>query len=48
MEKVVVIDNFGIRIDKYLMNSTEYTRNKIQKLINDGDILVNEKKVKTN
>ena len=35
------------RIDKYLSENTDFTRNKIQKLIDDGNILVNGKKVKS-
>ena len=44
--EVKVLDNFGIRIDKYLINNTEFTRSKIQRLIDDGNILVNDNKVK--
>lgn len=44
--EIVVKDN-GVRIDKYLMNETEMSRSKIQKLIENGNILVNDKKVKT-
>ena len=36
----------GIRIDKYLMSETSFSRNQIQKLINEGKILVNGKNVK--
>lgn len=35
-----------IRVDKYLMNNTDYSRSKIQKLIDDGNILVNDKEIK--
>ena len=41
MMKIVVSDNERIRIDKYLINNTDMSRNKIQKLINDGKIRVN-------
>ena len=41
------VNNDGIRIDKYLVLNTEYTRSKIQKMINDGDILVNGRQIKT-
>ena len=44
--EIIVKDN-GVRIDKYLMNETEMSRSKIQKLIENGNILVNDKKVKT-
>lgn len=38
----------GVRIDKYLSLETEYSRNKIQKLINDEKILVNGKVISNN
>ena len=41
MMEIVVSDNDRIRIDKYLINNTDMSRNKIQKLINDGMIRVN-------
>ena len=41
MMEIVVSDNDRIRIDKYLINNTDMSRNKIQKLINDGKIRVN-------
>ena len=41
MMEIVVSDNERIRIDKYLINNTDMSRNKIQKLINDGKIRVN-------
>ena len=34
------------RIDKYLQDKTDYTRSKIQKLIDNNNILVNNKEVK--
>ena len=37
----------GKRIDKFLTEETEYTRSKIQKMLEDGYILVNNSKVKT-
>ena len=46
--EIKVAGNFGIRIDKYLMDNTEFTRSKIQKMINDGNILVNGNTVKRN
>ena len=36
-----VIDNDGIRLDKYLMNSLDISRSKAQKLIDNGNVLVN-------
>ena len=45
----MIIDenNVDIRIDKYLTDNTEYTRSKIQKMIDNGNILVNGKEVKS-
>ena len=45
--KIKVIDEDNVRIDKYLMNNTDYSRSKIQKMIENGYILVNDKTVKT-
>lgn len=47
MNVINVIYNDGIRIDKYLLDKLDISRNKIQKLINDNNILVNGKSVKT-
>ena len=44
--EVKVLANEGIRIDKYLMEVTDFSRSKIQKLIDDEKILVNNKKIK--
>ena len=43
---IVEINDSGKRIDKYLNENTEYTRSKIQKIIENGNILVNDVKVK--
>lgn len=43
---IVEINDSGKRIDKYLNENTEYTRSKIQKMIENGNILVNDIKVK--
>ncbi len=43
---IVEINDSGKRIDKYLNENTEYTRSKIQKMIENGNILVNNIKVK--
>lgn len=43
---IIDINNIGKRIDKYLCDNTEYTRSKIQKMIESGNILVNGIKVK--
>ena len=45
--EIRVEENSGIRIDKFLINSTDMSRSKIQKLIDDNYILVNNKSVKT-
>ena len=44
--EIKVIENSNLRIDKYLMDNTDYSRSKIQKLISEGYILVNDKVVK--
>ena len=44
----IKVDKSGIRIDKYLSLVTEYSRNKIQKLINNDLILVNDNYVTNN
>ena len=46
MVEIKVIENSNLRIDKYLMDNTDYSRSKIQKLISEGYILVNDKVVK--
>ena len=43
----ITVMKSGSRIDKYLMNNTEYSRSYIQKLIDNGMILVNGKEVKS-
>ena len=43
---IVEINDSGKRIDKYLNENTEYTRSKIQKMIENGNILVNDVKLK--
>ena len=44
--KIKVEENSNLRLDKYLMNNTDYSRSKIQKLVDEGYILVNDKEVK--
>ena len=42
--KIEVIENENSRIDKYLSTKLlEFSRNKIQKLIEEGNVLVNDK-----
>ena len=43
--EINVLEDSG-RIDKYLMENTDISRSKIQKLIDEGYILVNDKEVK--
>ena len=45
MERIEVLES-NIRIDIYLSQRLEYSRSKIAKMIKDGLILVNGKKVK--
>lgn len=45
--EIVVIDNDGIRLDKYLMNKLDVSRSKIQRIIDDSNILVNGKETKS-
>ncbi len=42
----LVVKNDGIRIDKYLSEEIDYSRELITKMLKDGYILVNEKQVK--
>ena len=49
MKKIIVKENDElIRIDKYLTNELNYSREIISKMIKDGSILVNNKQVKPN
>ena len=45
--KLVVTDlEEKVRLDKYLSDNTEFSRNKIQKLMDNNNILVNGKNTK--
>ena len=46
--EIVVEKNDSIRIDKFLSENTEFSRSLISKMIDDGFILVNNKKTKSN
>ena len=46
--EIRVEDNENVRIDKYIADKTDYTRSKIQKLINSGNVVVKGKVVKAN
>ena len=45
--EIKVIDNDGIRLDKYLMDKLDVSRSKIQKLVDNENILVNGIKTKS-
>lgn len=45
MEKLVVLDCFGQRIDSFLAEKLDLSRSKIQKLVKEGKILVNDQVV---
>ncbi|HHX93594.1 MAG TPA: RluA family pseudouridine synthase [Tenericutes bacterium] len=47
-KEFIITDDTGERIDKFLNNKLELSRTYIQKLVKDGNILVNGKKVKVN
>ena len=42
----MIVDINDVRIDKYLADNTDYSRNLILNLIKNGDILVNGSKIK--
>ena len=44
--KLLVNENLNLRIDKYLSENTDYSRETISKMINEGFIKVNNKNVK--
>ena len=46
MEKIKVTEENNIRIDKYLVNNTEFTRSKIKNLLDNNHIWVNGKTIK--
>ena len=46
MQTIIVEEVNNERIDTYLMNNTEYTRSKVQKMLKNGDIKVNSNLVK--
>lgn len=41
-----LVANSNIRIDKYLMEELDYSRSKVQRMIESNDILVNDREVK--
>lgn len=46
MERIVIEDDINIRLDAYLSKNIDYSRSKISKMITNGDIKVNDLKVK--
>ena len=42
----IIVDKNDVRIDSYLSELTDYSRSKIEKLIKNKDITVNDKEVK--
>ena len=44
---IIQNDDIGKRLDRYLGEVTEYTRSKIQKMIESENVLVNDKKTKS-
>ena len=46
MQTIIVEKTNNERVDSYLMNNTEYTRSKIQKMLKNGNITINNKLVK--
>ena len=47
MERIEITEEVNDRLDQYLSNVTDYSRTLIQKMIKDGNILVNNKKSKS-
>ncbi|MGI6329795.1 MAG: RluA family pseudouridine synthase [Bacilli bacterium] len=48
MRELIVLEDCNLRLDKYLMDKVKYSRNKIQRLIKDQKVLVNDLIVKSN
>lgn len=46
MERIVIEEDINIRLDAYLSKNTDYSRSKISKMITNGDIKVNDLKIK--
>ena len=44
--EIVVLEKSNLRLDKYLIDKTDFSRSKIQKLIANGNVLVNGNSVK--
>ena len=42
----IKVEEKDVRIDQYLVNKLDYSRNKIEKLIKNKDILVNSEQIK--
>jgi len=48
MKEINVLEDYNIRLDKYLMGKVNYSRNKIQRLVKEQKVLVNDETVKNN
>lgn len=46
MQKIIIDENINKRLDQYLSEITDFSRSSLQKMIKEGNVLVNEKKVK--
>ena len=47
MKKIEIVEEVNDRLDQYLSKETDYSRSQIQKMITDGNILVNNNKSKS-
>ena len=47
MNRIEINEEVKTRLDQYLSEKTEYSRSQLQKMIKDGLVLVNNKKVKS-
>ena len=47
MNRIEINEEVKTRLDQYLSEKTEYSRSQLQKMIKDGLVLVNDKKVKS-
>ena len=47
MQKIKIEDKIDIRIDSFIANELDISRSKIVKMIKQGSILVNQKRVKS-
>jgi len=45
---IITIENVGERVDKFVSDNSEITRSYAQKLIDDGNVTINQKHIKSN